>query len=1102
MIVKPIKGKTLEDIVNTLLEHLVPETKDKKFLNEISTRQIINATWRPNELPRNSSDANLLVPQSLYECKVNQVWRYPPHMTTDFLIRKSKNPIKINIHGGFGIPHFLLYGEYRPFGDSGRVQRRYLSSSAKIPVPKKFSKITFEGKQYDLSEEQAFRVTSAYPSFYEFETEATIEPGKQGEVLNEVYEISAITTLIKKYDHITGKEQTALSPTGEIVREIELADSEQRNEDSFPQTAFVDLTSGAVSFRLIIGIEDELGREQEYSRMRVRLINVQRYQTERPRDIDWRKLSLILPYIFITIKDTNIEIPPQQHEEALKQISEKGEEIKDRDVQAYNCVNCVLTRSIKNSKVLVCTMFGVFDTLREVPIPGPNLDLLISSKDNLMSDMDVISDSAKNQISKDDNISKTIMAVLRALKDSGQIAGPTLYKFQWEAIQHRIQYILEEKRGFTTVIKAPTGSGKTAIFMADAALHSLLTGERATMVFPTRILNEDMFKRLTKFIYALRKNLSENITGGIFIGQSDPLYYAVTYPKPGSPMIQYGSCPQCSKDRLVAQDVQGRIVGVCSVCNHSIDYMFSPIEASNYLPTITIATPDKLFYEATAAGSEKKSLRFFGGLFKKCGKCGYCIPIMGAQSQYTDCEICNSKVDLKNPESKPIGYYVFDEVHSLYGLTGTLLSIFIKTLTLMHNKIIGHNYLKFGLKNKPTFETGTATIANETDLLSAITRCRESAVFPFPSDQDYHKYFKLDSRSVRYRTLVLLPVAKAARTTSSNALLQIFADFHRNGWRRKLEESVPADANTELVKAYDFVLGYLYKKSDGYTLRRTLQDLAKQLLKESIKVEFLSGDSNTARVVNIFDKVQKKEIDILLANLVISLGIDIRNLNNMTMMGVAKTMTEHIQIAGRTGRGRAPGHVTIHLLPSNPRDMFVFEKFHLVMSDVKGYFDKMPIQSTNSYAAQIILPNIVKGLLGAQSYYTYCLTTGTAARYFSNVRKINAFVLDILNAMTEKDTEQHIKAEILRIIDREFSRYYLKRWSSLSGVHYLSGWFQNEKLILTSLREPIGRDVAISINDVNLYRLMEEQEKVPTAARFVTFEEEASDELYPDIEEE
>src|SRR5439155_6588680 len=108
--------------------------------------------------------------------------------------------------------------------------------------------------------------------------------------------------------------------------------------------------------------------------------------------------------------------------------------------------------------------------------------------------------------------------------------------------------------------------------------------------------------------------------------------------------------------------------------------------------------------------------------------------------------------------------------------------------------------------------------------------------------------------------------------------------------------------------------------------------------------------------------------DVLLANLVISLGMDIRQLNHMIMLGVPRGFTEYVQTAGRTGRGNSPGHVQIVLQPFFPRDAYLYRHFHAILSDVAGYYDILPVRSTNLFCASASFSNVAHSLITALCY--------------------------------------------------------------------------------------------------------------------------------------
>jgi Helicase conserved C-terminal domain len=132
-----------------------------------------------------------------------------------------------------------------------------------------------------------------------------------------------------------------------------------------------------------------------------------------------------------------------------------------------------------------------------------------------------------------------------------------------------------------------------------------------------------------------------------------------------------------------------------------------------------------------------------------------------------------------------------------------------------------------------------------------------------------------------------------------------------------------------------------------------------------LTVEFLSGEAPKDQISRIVQQALSGGIDVLLANLVISLGVDIHDLNNMVMLGVPRSFTEYVQTAGRTGRGATPGHVHVVLQPFYPRDAYMYRHFHAILSDVAGYYDVLPVRSTNLFCASEMFGNVAKALLSA-----------------------------------------------------------------------------------------------------------------------------------------
>jgi hypothetical protein len=304
----------------------------------------------------------------------------------------------------------------------------------------------------------------------------------------------------------------------------------------------------------------------------------------------------------------------------------------------------------------------------------------------------------------------------------------------------------------------------------------------------------------------------------------------------------------------------------------------------------------------------------------------------------------------------------FDEVHSLYGVTATFLSMFLADLEalqvfLAQRPAAGRNGV--GIR----YETATATISNETELIEALTR-RQNAkgeIILIPPEGRSADYFRVVEPSVRHRVLATLPTKMSSKQAFIRAVLNAYE--HLRGPNADLDSRLAS--HTAHTGDWAFLLGYLFKKQEGADMRRALRDMYRNEVGRDLRVEFLSGEAPKDQISAILARALAGEIDVLLANLVISLGVDIHGLNHMIMLGLTQSFTEFVQTAGRTGRGRSSGHVHILLQPWNPRDAYLYRHFHAVLSDVTGYYDVLPVKSTNLFCAGEMFGNVAKSLLVA-----------------------------------------------------------------------------------------------------------------------------------------
>ncbi|RLA95983.1 MAG: hypothetical protein DRG83_17895 [Deltaproteobacteria bacterium] len=310
---------------------------------------------------------------------------------------------------------------------------------------------------------------------------------------------------------------------------------------------------------------------------------------------------------------------------------------------------------------------------------------------------------------------------------------------------------------------------------------------------------------------------------------------------------------------------------------------------------------------------------------------------------------------------------------------------------------------------------------------------------------------------------MFMPVGTPTVRSLSNAIKCVYDGLHGN---KELKRRLGRDD-------YDFLLAYIPRKKEGHIITN---DLRRYLLEQpyfpaGATIEFLSGDSKASTIARILDDVLEKSTNLLTANMVISLGLDIPRLNHMLMMGVPPSMTEMVQTAGRTGRRDVPGHVTVHLLPTNPRSEFVFRNFHRVLGDVEGYFDEKPVAPVNPYVADLMLNNAIVGLLSTLiAYdYRYCFCDKAGAWLINNQKE---FLEMLIGGVLAKGADKVQQGEVVKAIASRYRRVVTELGSE-NG--FLSDWLHKQPDTLLTLRAQSERAV-VQVEDQHLFRLMKGEE--------------------------
>ena len=601
-------------------------------------------------------------------------------------------------------------------------------------------------------------------------------------------------------------------------------------------------------------------------------------------------------------------------------------------------VNCVVTIPDSSDRTLLAGMTAIHDNVLVRPIPGPPISEL-ADQIGVVAHLDCFSNAEIATLASGGHLATltgVIETVRRAFPDISH-----LHRFQWLAIQRQARLLLTGTvSGSCHLVKAPTGTGKTPVFMANSLLYFLWTGQRTVLAFPTRILNEDMYRRLTVLVYHARLVFPQGrVTGGILIGTRDPLYAAVARPEPGQRMVQFEKCPKCqTRESVFAQRIGARTIGICKnpQCEHAIDYMYGSGESSDYLPAILIATPDKLFYEATArSGAEHPGMRLFGAPVKPCGDCGALSPVWWNYA--SRCIKCNSE-NLGAETRRPIQFWTFDEVHSLHGLTGIYLSVFLALLQLYQRRSIQPTDPPARQPRPFAFQVGSCNDSQRGRTFDGTDPTRRSRPATSPRLRLIWSSPRISPQMpgrTRYRSLVTMPIGTSSSRLAGRTMLHLRDTILRDStFQSNLEAQLGYHG---AGRPYRINLTYVQRKDVGRLLVREYRDQTARLSGIGDAIPFVSGDTSNEKLVEYFARASSGTLQTFVANVVISLGLDIENLNQLVMVSLPESITEYVQTIGRTGRREnAPGHVHVIVRPDLPRDIEFFGNFQYILSDLRG----------------------------------------------------------------------------------------------------------------------------------------------------------------------
>ncbi len=1011
----PETTSPIEFLQDDLLPSLRPATTDAKYLDRLSAEQLVDFTYRSGVRSDEVGEGNCLVPTDVGGFE-DARFRNPPAHRVSFLVKRESLGTNLSLtFEGF-------IGSYLDVD----ARNRYDLSADDLPS------VQIGNDSYDIyTGERPFR-TSARP--LKFRVESSDIELELDRSFNESQRFPGNRTTVARTNPTTGVS------TARRVKPNGVEDG--RLNDVTGTTAEVVYDRPELELEFSVGVNEDLRslggdeHEKDYVRVVILVRNITPVNESNPSE--WVERRVFFPSLRINFEEAEVAFPSQQHDIKLEEaISSSGIEGDDEPI-VYGQQDCILTREVAEHSQrwesrgglihggdFQTTSFGVYDYVEEEPVNAQyRIDELVQLDDSeLIAAMDLLSDRSDDLLEHDsllNNLRAVLLTLRYYLNDKlppiqsdeyyeSDLANdePTLRKFQWDSLQRRAESILDKETN-PVVVQAPTSSGKTVVYYGSTMLSVFEWGTRAAFPFPTRMLTEDKLEEVIELAFAYEenvrggaKNLSfdspdQQFSVGVALGSGygDPLHardlvdYIGTCDRCGSDLTT--KCQDCDSTYGCNDDMHLHFVRCrANSCGFEYDFVYDVERTPQYLPSLTVGTPEKFFtmptIETGRGHSTFSKLPFYGAPHKKCEQCERALSDMNIYRVANDrdglnCRVCQlndhvrtpvNQVDWTvrrpetgDPEFSPIGHIVLDETHMYTGQFGITISIILRFFEVLASRLrTGEDRNREA--HDISVDSGTATISNKIEHISKLLRADRQRIHAVPDSGEHGEYFNVRRNRVRYRVLAATPVASSNRGSFREAVVQTYDDFHNDSsgteFRAEFNGLITDTLGTGSdIDEYDLILGYLHRKSDGYALRESIGDRAQQISDGGLDdLQFISGDSSKSHLREHIGMGESRPDPVVLANLVVSLGIDIDELNNLLLFGAPRSMSEQMQTIGRTGRDEVAGHAGIHLYPEKPRDKQIERRFHQILGNIDDYYDRAAIQPTNPHIAEILFEYVL-----------------------------------------------------------------------------------------------------------------------------------------------
>lgn len=535
-------------------------------------------------------------------------------------------------------------------------------------------------------------------------------------------------------------------------------------------------------------------------------------------------------------------------------------------------------------------------------------------------------------------------------KDSVKFVTPDLnskehIEYAWRPFQ--LAFILlslngiwdenDPDRELVDLIWFPTGGGKTEAYLAVAALEIIRrrmqykesgAGTAIIMRYTLRLLTADQFQRAAGFICALellRRNHS-NLLGEI------PISLGLWAGEAASPN-------QC-QDSL---EIYNRLVEQEGQVDNPFQLQRCPVCGCSIVPATKDQGKDRLGIKATAS-----SFEFFCPADDCCFNDFLPIQIIDECLYEDPCTLVIGTIDkfamltwrdkARSFFGKEKGYIppsliIQDELHLITGPLGTIAGVYEA----------GIDTAIRALEGNAKIICSTATIRRAQDQIQQLY-ARKASVFPPPGIDVEDSFFsRTDSRKPGrmyvgamgqgHTPIYSTVIAASSMLAIPAEMITMYGEEIDPWWTLVMFHNSRRELGKTLTLARDDIpsrIQALYSnESSGHPLRtiKEVQELSANL----------QGHQIPSVLANLEKGYGAEAIDILACTNMLSVGVDIKRLGLMLVLGQPKTTAEYIQATSRVGRDtkdRLPGLILTLYSPTKPRDRSHYEVF-------KGYHESL-----------------------------------------------------------------------------------------------------------------------------------------------------------------